>query len=150
MASRKRPDPDLGCSVLQAIPLDLTVKKKPVQPSGEAFGQRLTRCRKRVGFTQRELGEQIGLSQRMVAYYEGQTEYPPAHILPLLVEALGVSADELLGIKAEKQTPRAANQRLWRRFKEIEKLPPKERRQLLGIVDAVLDRHRLTQRDSAA
>lgn len=136
--------------MLRAISLDLAVKKKPVQPSGEAFGQRLARIRKRVGFTQRELGEQIGLSQRMVAYYEGQTEYPPAHILPLLVEALGVSADELLGIKAEKQSPRASNQRLWRRFKQIEKLPPRERKQLLGIIDAVLERHRLAQRDSAA
>jgi transcriptional regulator with XRE-family HTH domain len=136
--------------VLSAIPLDLTVKKQPVQPSGEAFGQRLARIRKRIGFTQRELGEQIGLSQRMVAYYEGQTEYPPAHILPLLVEALGVSADELLGIKPEKQSPRGSNQRLWRRFKQIEKLPPRERKQLLGIIDAVLERHRLAQRDNAA
>ena len=31
----------------------------------------------------------------MVAYYEGETEYPPAHLLPALARALGVSADQL-------------------------------------------------------
>ncbi len=124
-------------------------KTKPVLVQGEeSFGQRLARLRREAGFSQRELGEQVGLSQRMVAYYEGQTDHPPAALLPSLAELLGVSTDQLLGTKPVKKAAGPANQRLWRRFKQIEKLPAQERRQLLGVIDAVLDRHRLTHKDA--
>jgi hypothetical protein len=84
----------------------------------------------------------------MIAYYESQSDYPPAHLLAPLTEVLGLSADELLGIKPLK-TPRGpTNQRLWHRFQQIEKLPLAERRQLLGVVDAFLDRNRLLQKAS--
>lgn len=33
--------------------------------------------------------------------------------------------------------------RLWRRFKQVEKLPAKERRQLLQLIDAFLEREKL-------
>jgi transcriptional regulator with XRE-family HTH domain len=124
-------------------------KRKPVTPRSETFGKRLARLRRDAGYSQRELGEQLGISQRMVAYYEGQTEHPPAQLIPGIAEVLGVSADVLLGLKPVKAEGRASNQRLWRRFKQIEKLPPTERRQLLGIIDAVLDRHRLVQRQAS-
>jgi len=122
-------------------------KRKPADSSGQAesFGERLARLRKAAGYTQRELAAEIDISQRMVAYYEVQTDYPPAHLLPVLVDALGVSADELLGIAptrpGKSKTP--ANQRLWRRFRQIEKLPAKDRRQLLGLIDTFLERDRL-------
>jgi transcriptional regulator with XRE-family HTH domain len=120
-------------------------KKKMVVSSGESFGDRLARLRRDAGYSQRELGELVGLSQRMVAYYEGQTEHPPTQLLPALAEVLGVSADELLGIKLAKASAKSANQRLWRRFKQIEKLPSRERKQLLAVIDTFLDRNRLAR-----
>ena len=82
----------------------------------------------------------------MVAYYEGQSDYPPAHLLGPLSTLLGISADELLGLRPIKPIRGPTNQRLWRRFQQIEKLPLAERKQLLGVVDALLDRSRLLQR----
>lgn len=120
-------------------------KKKMVVSSAESFGDRLARLRREAGYSQRELGELVGLSQRMVAYYEGQTEHPPTQLLPVLAEVLGVSADQLLGIKLAKASVKSANQRLWRRFKQIEKLPPRERKQLLAVIDTFLDRNRLAR-----
>lgn len=124
-------------------------KKKPMSAAEETFGKRLARLRKQAGFTQRELGDQLGISQRMVAYYEGQTSRAPDHLLNQLAEILGVSTDLLLGRPAASPTKaKPNNQRIWRRVQQIEKLPLKERRQLLAIVDAVLDRHRLLQKAS--
>ncbi len=60
------------------------------------FGNRLVALRKAAGFTQQELSHKLGVSRRMIAYYEGETEHPPTTILPRLAQALGVSADELL------------------------------------------------------
>ncbi len=83
------------------------------------------------------------------AYYEGQTDYPPTHLFPALTEVLGVSADAILGLKMIKRKSKASNQRLWRRLKEIEDLPQRERKQLLTVVDAFLDRNRLSKRNAS-
>lgn len=127
------------------------LRKKPPAPlNAEPFGERLARLRREAGYSQRQLAAQLDISQRMVAYYEKQTDRPPADLLPLLSEVLGLSTDQLLGVRAAKPEKRSSNQRLWRRFKLIEKLPPAERRHLLGVIDAVLERHRLASRDNAA
>jgi transcriptional regulator with XRE-family HTH domain len=124
----------------------LTKHRLPTD-SDETFGQRLARFRKEQGYSQRDLAAELGISQRMLAYYESQSEHPPTKLLPLLVEVLGVSADELLGIRSSKQ--RRPDGRLWRRFKELEQLPVQQRRQILQIVDAFLERERLRKKSGS-
>jgi len=46
------------------------------------FGERLAGLRKAAGFTQVELAAELGISQRMVAYYESPAATPPANLLP--------------------------------------------------------------------
>jgi transcriptional regulator with XRE-family HTH domain len=106
----------------------------------EAFGLRMARLRKTAGYSQRELAKELGISQRMVAYYESQSEHPPAHLIPRLVALFGLSTEELLGIKPIKLAKPAANQRLLQRMLRIEKLPIKEKKQLLALIDAFLER----------
>lgn len=122
-------------------------KRIPVELPGEPFGKRMAKLREAAGFTQRELAAELEISQRMVAYYEGETEYPPAHLLPALARALGVSTDELLGLHTVKQQRKLGSERLWRRLKQLEKLPPKERKQVLSVIDAFIDRHRVVHAD---
>jgi transcriptional regulator with XRE-family HTH domain len=86
----------------------------------------MARLRRLRGMTQTELGEKIGTSFRMVAYYEGQADRPPAHLLDKLAQVLGASADELLGLKAI-QGDAPINLRIWRRFRIIEDLSPADR-----------------------
>ncbi len=109
------------------------------------FGARMAELRKAAGYSQRELAAELGISQRMVAYYEGETDYPPAGILPDLARVLGVITDQLLGVKPVRspRTKKPQDTRLWRRFKQVEKLPAKERRQLLQLIDAFLEREKL-------
>jgi transcriptional regulator with XRE-family HTH domain len=118
----------------------------------ESFGQRLVRLRRARAMTQAELGAKVGLSRRMVAYYEGQAGRPPAHVLDRLAVTLGVSADELLGIKqtAHLSGPRSALQmRLWRKLQQLEQLPEPERRVVLKLLDAYLARHGLGESGAA-
>ncbi|MBK6515468.1 MAG: helix-turn-helix transcriptional regulator [Polyangiaceae bacterium] len=44
------------------------MKRKPVTPQGQPFGERLAELRRRVGLSQRALAAELGISQRMVAY----------------------------------------------------------------------------------
>jgi|WetSurMetagenome_2_1015567.scaffolds.fasta_scaffold84390_2 transcriptional regulator with XRE-family HTH domain len=136
---------DPPCMMVPAfVAEDLSVPKRiPLQNNGEPFGERMARLRQAAGFTQRELAAEIGISQRMVAYYEGETEYPPAHLLPAIARAVGVSTDELLGVQVVKQQRKLGRERLWRRLYQLEKLPQKERKQVMAVIDAFLDRHRV-------
>jgi transcriptional regulator with XRE-family HTH domain len=112
--------------------------KVQLKENVESFGKRLARLRKAAGFSQRELAAELGISHRVIAYYEGETEHPPTHLLPHLAKALKVSADELMGLEKSKKNGRTQDTRLWRRFSQVEKLPPPKRKQIVQILDAFL------------
>jgi transcriptional regulator with XRE-family HTH domain len=118
-----------------------TAMKHPPKTShnGESFGQRMARLRNAAGYSQREFAEELGISQRMVAYYEAQSQYPPAHLLPIVAKALGVSADQILGLEPVPKRQPLVNQQLLRRLKKIEQLPAHKQRVLLTTIDTFLD-----------
>jgi transcriptional regulator with XRE-family HTH domain len=124
--------------------------KMPKQKTRAAasFGQRLAVLRKAAGYTQQELADEVDVSRRMIAYYEGQSEHPPTTLLPALAQALQLSTDELLGLEppTAKRAGRPRDNRLQRRLQQIESLPPEERRQLIQIVDAFIERGQLKRR----
>ena len=110
------------------------------------FGVRLAELRKAAGVTQTALAAEIGISQRMMAYYEGPIAQPPANLLPLIARALGVSIDALLGVESSRRRAKASDTRLQRRLAQIEKLPVQERRQILQVLDAFIERGQLKQK----
>ncbi len=57
----------------------------------QGFGQRLKRIRQGRALTQQELGDRVGVSQRVVAYYESDDSQPPGALLVELASALDVN-----------------------------------------------------------
>jgi transcriptional regulator with XRE-family HTH domain len=106
----------------------------------EGFAARLTRLRKAAGFTQTQLADELGISRRRIAYYESESDHPPASLLQDLARALNTTIDELLGSQPAKRKPRTASlsPRLERRLKQIERLSPKPKQQLLSIIDTFI------------
>lgn len=51
---------------------------------------------------------------------------------------LGVSADELLGLRAAPERTSARTARLLKRLQRIEELPPSDQKALLKFLDALL------------
>ena len=115
----------------------------------ETFGERLARLRKTAGYSLRELAAEVGVSHRMLVYYEKHAEHPPAHLLPQLAMALGISTDQFLGVETVKPTGRARDNKLWRRFSQVEKLPPPTRKQIVQILDAFLESEKLKRASRA-
>jgi transcriptional regulator with XRE-family HTH domain len=111
-----------------------------------SFGARLTELRKAAGYTQVELASEIGVSQRVVAYYEIQTDNPPSKLLPEIARVLGVTTDTLLGVNPPPKRGRAADSRLERRLQQLEKLGVREKRQILQLLDTFLEDHKLRRR----
>jgi transcriptional regulator with XRE-family HTH domain len=112
---------------------------KTAKARGDSIGQRITQCRKTRGMTQKELAEQLGVSQPVVSDYENDVIRMPADVVIALARILGVSADDLLGIGTNKpQDQRLQNRRLFRRLKDIDKLPKRDQEALLRTIDAFL------------
>lgn len=112
------------------------------------FGSRLAALRKQAGLSQTALAQEIGISQRMMAYYEGPSAFPPATLLPAIARVLGVSVEALLGTETAKRKTKAVDTRMQRRLQQIASLPTEERRQIMQLVDAFIERGKLKQRVS--
>lgn len=104
----------------------------------ESFGKRLARLRQAAGYSQRDLAAEIGISQRMVAYYEKGSDHIPINLLPLMAKTLGVSVDQMLGLDKTAENGRPRDNRLWRRFSQVEKLSPAKRKPIFQLLDAFL------------
>jgi len=122
-----------------------TMPKKTMSAAGN-FGARLVELRKSAGYTQGELAAELGVTRRMVAYYEGETEHPPANLLPGLAKALGVTIEQLLGTEPLRRQTKARNSRLERRLQAIEKLDARTKRQVIQLLDTFIANEKLKQR----
>lgn len=126
---------------------DATMPRKK-QHTAPDFGQRLTALRKAAGYTQVELADELGITQRMISHYEGRIEHPPSAILPSLAKALGVTTDELLGLRPVKKA-RKRDTRLERRLQQIQKLDARPRKQIMQLIDTFIEAERLKQKLNA-
>lgn len=112
-----------------------------------SFGERLAQLRKAAGYTQVELAQDLGISQRMVAYYESPNASPPANLLPRIAAALGITIDELFGRTPKRRLAKQdGDSRLRRRLLAIEKLDVAEKRQVLQLLDAFIERGQLRKK----
>lgn len=64
-------------------------------------------------------------------------------LLPAFAAALGVTTDELLGVATPRKKAVKPDRRLQRRMQQIERMNPKEKRQALQILDALIERDQL-------
>jgi len=122
---------------LKVALLGLPMKERTI----EGFGQRLGEIRQSRAMTQADLATAVGVSRRVIAYYEHQDAQPPGAMLVDLAKALRVSTDQLLGLKApkEKASPRTA--RLIKRLQRVAQLPTTDQRVILKMLDSMVERH---------
>lgn len=123
---------------------------KKRNPNTAGFGARLAELRKAAGFTQEELAESIGMTRRMLAYYEVESGHPPTHLLPAIAAALNLTTDELLGLAPVKKAPKGKDSRLQRRLAQLEKLDAPERRQIMQVLDTLIESAQVKRKAKAA
>jgi transcriptional regulator with XRE-family HTH domain len=129
---------------LQSAPdMARTRSRAAARKPEETVGDRLRRFRKLKGLTQTELGDEIGISQRVITYYETEGGTLSPELLVKFAEALEVSTDAILGLEKSGRRDEAAKPQslaLWRRFHRIQKLPPHDRKTILRMIDALAER----------
>jgi transcriptional regulator with XRE-family HTH domain len=105
------------------------------------FGERLVALRKARGFTQVQLAEAINSTQRAISYYENHAGHPPARVVADLARALGVTTDELLGMRSSRKATRnddPETQRVWKKFQQLLTLPEKDQRAVIRLVNSLV------------
>lgn len=110
---------------------------KQAKISIASFGKRLAMLRKAAGYTQQELAGAVNVTRRMIAYYEIETDYPPATLLPGLARTLRLSVDELLGIVSASEAIKI-DRRLQQRLQRFHRLSKKNQDALLRTIDMFL------------
>ncbi len=87
--------------------------------SMNTMGERIKHHRKRLGLTQEQLAERLGVSPQAVSKWENNLSCPDISLLPELAEVLGISVDELLGkgtTTVEEKKPKTSYEFHWDGF----------------------------------
>jgi transcriptional regulator with XRE-family HTH domain len=115
---------------------------RPPKLSRTPLGQRVADTREKAGLTQTELGQKLGVSQRVIANWERKPVALRAEQLAALADALGVSADYLLGRPDAKQpAAKGPPGKLRQAFDKAHKLPRHEQNQIVKFVEAYADHY---------
>lgn len=67
----------------------------------QTLGKRIAANRKRLGLTQDQLAERLGVTAQAVSKWENDQSCPDITTLPRLADIFGISADELLGMEQD-------------------------------------------------
>lgn len=105
---------------------------------GKTVGERISEIRKKRGFTQQELSEQIGIMRVTLADYERSRSRIYDEMIIRIAKALSVSTDRLLGFEKHEEVNEDVSLRYTRRIKEIEELPEHNRRTILKTLDDLI------------
>jgi len=106
----------------------------------ETLGQRFSRIRKRRGFTQAGLSRDTGIAQNLISEYESGKKRMYADVLGKLAGAMGVSADEVLGLKpAAGEDASPPRLRILRRVEKLQALPPWSQTHILKTLDMLIE-----------
>jgi transcriptional regulator with XRE-family HTH domain len=101
-------------------------------------GARLYRLRTAAGLSQAELARAIGVSQQNIAFWEQSEKIPRSDLLPKIAEALGVSVEDLLLVKASKGAAAPAARPTAKMRAVVERVAQLPRRQQDHIAEFVL------------
>jgi transcriptional regulator with XRE-family HTH domain len=128
-----------------ALRIGFAMPKGTETTNKDSFGQRLIALRRERDMTQVQLAKAAQITQRAISYYETDGGFPPGPVVAQLAQALKVSADELLGIKAapreasnfERVASDPEKQRLWKRFQRIALLPERDQKAVIRLINSL-------------
>jgi transcriptional regulator with XRE-family HTH domain len=107
----------------------------------KAFGARLKRLRKQRGWTQKDLGEKLGIRFSLLNKYEGGVHVPPLERLIHLADIFETSVDYLVTGREDDQQA-LHNRRLLERFRALEDFQADDQEVVIKVIDAMIVKRR--------
>lgn len=114
------------------------------------FGNRLRKLREARGMTQRDLADRVEIELVQISRYERGQNLPTVETLVTLAEVLKVDVNVLLFGESTKpdfdERDIDLNLPLLERFRDLQKLPKRDRDAVILLIDSVLTRGDVEQR----
>ena len=129
-------------TVFMAKPSAQPVPTIPL-PDDKAFGKRLQEIRRRRALSQVELAQRLGIHQSLISQYERGYLRLHGALLVRLAQALKTTPNEILALKASTangDSPHPIDRRFLRRLQKLDKLSTRDKKLLLGTIDAFLSK----------
>jgi transcriptional regulator with XRE-family HTH domain len=105
--------------------------------SDESIGSRIANIRKKLGLTQNDLAERIGIQRTQVTDYEiGRLHLSDEMVIRFAI-ALSVSSDQILGLK-KLESDSMADLKITKRLKAIEELSASDQKKVLQNLDLII------------
>jgi len=129
--------------------VDLVSRQPRTDEITQAFAQRLRELRRERGFTQKDLGERVGVARSMIVNYEGGFHHPPLPTLIKLARELGVRVDFLVGDEATG-LDEIQDRELFEFFSKVDKLDFRIRNALKEIILGLVEREESPRKKTRA
>lgn len=113
---------------------------RPAKTKRTSLGERIAAARLEAGLSQQQLADKLGVTQRIVTYWEREAAGLRADQLAQLAEALGVSADFFLG-RDQKKRGTGPVGKAKAIFDRVSALPRDRQQKILGAVEDMLVAH---------
>lgn len=101
----------------------------------KGIGHRIQKCREHMGLKQEELAEMVDLSCNYLGAIERDVKTPSFEALVRIINALGVSADDIMQDVVDAGS-RTKSGELEKRLKA---LPVKERKKILHVMEVMIE-----------
>jgi len=110
------------------------------RPSREAppFGKRLAELRKERGFTQAELAERLGISIKLVDYYERRAVNPSLKIITAAAALFGFTVADMLGELDRPEHRPGQLSKLEVQIERMRRLPRRQQESIIKTLSALL------------
>jgi transcriptional regulator with XRE-family HTH domain len=115
---------------------------RPARKPRSSFGERLAVARQQAGLTQQQLADKLGTTQRVLTHWEREGIALRADQIAALADALGVTADYLVG---RDDTPRkngGPGGRVRRVFEAVAGMPRHQQKKIVDVVEAFVTANR--------
>ena len=111
---------------------------RPTNRKAPPFGERLSTLRTAHGLSQVDFAAKVGSTREMVNYYERRAKNPTADFVQKAAKILGVSVDELLGVKPLTPRKPGPASKLQQKIDRLRQLPETKQKLVLDLLDTVL------------
>jgi transcriptional regulator with XRE-family HTH domain len=108
------------------------------------FGKTLQNLRKEQGLSQAKLANASGVSRRAILHYEKYAKRPSIDKVKKLANVLGVSDEELLGIKSMKRNKSLQiSNRVIKKARVIDQLPLTDQKTIFRIINTMAEKNNI-------
>ena len=121
---------------------------RPTTRPRTPLGERIASARQQAGLTQEQLAQKLGVTQRVVTYWERKPVALKPEQLSTLSATLGVTADFLLGRAEPKARGTGPTGKARQVFERVSQLPRSTQQRILANVEDMITAHQVRKTGS--